>query len=507
MPAILNLKESAAAAVRALQKWYEADPYAQSTGLYHFDDPDLAHDAGGSAAAGLIVAAGYRNTFQDMVTWWNSANAITAVIDYMLVTDDHSYISVIEDTFNKGQNAWQPNIGRIVGWTAVVAAAGATLGYVLCGPGGPACAVIWGFFAGLVGASTAAATTIGRDYMTDFYGSDPFYDDAGWWALAWIKAYDLTGDQKYLNMAATIFSFMTGGWDEACNGGLYWQQNKNGPSDNAPYQAPYKNAIANELFLAVAAGLCLRFGKIMGQNSSTVQTYKDWANKEWQWFSKCGLINEHLTYDALNQCAQDLTEAVWSYNQGVILGALCDLYEITGDNSLLNTAEQLADGFIANPVSASSHQSGVNTAGILTEFNDSNNNYDTVGIDPRQFKGIFIRNLARLWASGRGKSRYRSFILKNAASALAHKNSSFQFGASWSAPLDTADFVRQTSAVDLLNAAVLVQYRDPDTPYLTPLLLADLPPGAAMSWLAPLSSAAEPEVKDLSYLDPLLLKL
>jgi len=321
--------------------------------------------------------------------------------------------------------------------------------------------------------------------MTNFYGSDPFYDDAGWWALAWIKAYDLTNEQKYLDMAAVIFQFMTGGWDDGtCNGGLYWQQNHQDPNGNSPY----KNAIANELFLAVAAALCLRYARSGGPSSNFLYWAKD---KEWPWFQHSGLINErNLINDSLNtSCINDGTQDVWTYNQGVILGALCDLFDITGDKSLLEQAERIADALIGNLYVTGGHpsESGVNRDGILTEYNDNNTSYDAVGIDARQFKGIFIRNLAQLWARGGHQERYRTFILRNAASALHFMNSSYQFGANWSAPVDTADFVRQSSAIDLLNAALLVQHRSADLSYLSPLLFQ------------------RKNAADLSYLSPLLL--
>src|SRR6266700_5020891 len=87
--------------------------------------------------------------------WWNAANALTAVIRYTRHTGDQAHSSVIETTFGAAQ---RKNPGFI----------------------------------------------------------NKYFDDNGWWALAWVAAYDLTGDGRYLDAARTIFAHNLTGWDGAC---------------------------------------------------------------------------------------------------------------------------------------------------------------------------------------------------------------------------------------------------------------------------------------------------
>ena len=88
---------------------------------------------------------------------------------------------------------------------------------------------------------------------------------------------------KYLSIAESIFFDMSGGWDDTCRGGIWWSKDRK-----------YKNAIANELFLSVAAHLANR-------TSGTEQKkYLNWAEKEWNWFRASDLINsENLINDGL----------------------------------------------------------------------------------------------------------------------------------------------------------------------------------------------------------------
>jgi predicted alpha-1,6-mannanase (GH76 family) len=154
-----------------------------------------------------------------------------------------------------------------------------------------------------------------------------YYDDEGWWALAWIDAYDWTHNPDYLNMASSIFDDMTGGWDDHCGGGIWWSRDRT-----------YKNAIANELFLSVASHLANRV-----TDPDEKAQLLAWADSEWQWFSQSGLINQdNLINDGLNSNCQNNGQTTWTYNQGVILGGLVELYQQDQDPSLLETAQTIA---------------------------------------------------------------------------------------------------------------------------------------------------------------------
>jgi len=268
------------------------------------------------------------------------------------------------------------------------------------------------------------ANTFDKNASSNFLNY--YYDDEGWWALTWVNAYDLTGDTRYLDMAKTIFQDMTTGWDSTCGGGVWWSKARS-----------YKNAIPNELFLTLAARLHQRTHGDSGSGS-----YIDWANKEWTWFKNSGMINSsNLINDGLDSSCKNNNGTTWTYNQGVILGGLSDLYKITGNPAYLMQAEAIAD--------AATHTL-VNANGILVEPCEAGG----CGGDGPQFKGIFMRNLYYLFETSH-KVQYLQFILNNVNSIWNNdRNASAQFGLHWAGPFDSADAARQSSAMDAVNAAI-----------------------------------------------------
>jgi predicted alpha-1,6-mannanase (GH76 family) len=299
--------------------------------------------------------------------WWNAANALTAVIDYTELTGDQRYAGVVRRTF------WMARFSH------------------------------WNFI-------------------------NQFFDDNGWWGLAWTRAYDLTKDTHYLKAAQRIFDNMVTGWDDTCRGGVWWNEDRK-----------YKNAISNELFLALAARLHLR-------TPHGGQQYLDWARREWDWFDASGMVGQKgLVNDGLTAECTNNGQATYTYNQGVILAGLATLYEITGDADYLRPGDAIATAALRDLTTPE---------GILVEPGEAGMTGKRG--DGTQFKGVFARHLGEFCRHS-PRPEYREFILRNARSIWDNdRNGDNQFGVHWSGPFDSADASRQSSALDALNAAVAV---------------------------------------------------
>jgi len=132
---------------------------------------------------------------------------------------------------------------------------------------------------------------------------------------------------------------------------------------------------------------------------------------------------------------------VWSYNQGVILGALVELNRASPDSSLIPKAKQIADAAITNLTDAN---------GILHDVCEPD-----CGADGSQFKGVFARNLQILQKASPEK-RYKTFLDKNANSIWANdRNWNNELSVIWSGPfIAPANASTQSSAMDALLASL-----------------------------------------------------
>lgn len=297
--------------------------------------------------------------------WWTAANALTAVIDNARISGMGSYRYAITQTYDKNVDARQGQF------------------------------------------------------------RNEYLDDTGWWGLAWIAAYDLTGDSRYLNTARADADHMRAYWTAKCGGGVQWN------TDIA-----YKNAITNELYIQLNAAL---HNRIAGDT-----TYLQRAQEGWAWFRDSGMINSgYLINDGLNDSCVNNGEPTWTYNQGVILGALTELHRATGDAALLSTARSLAN--------ASTSSTYLNPGGILREVNEG----DDCNSDGASFKGAYVRGLGKLNAA-LGDRPYGGYLDRQADAAYGNARESLDmYGPHWSGPRVpvTEGHGCQHGALDLLNAA------------------------------------------------------
>ncbi|MFF6999035.1 glycoside hydrolase family 76 protein [Streptomyces sp. NPDC008313] len=293
--------------------------------------------------------------------WWTGANALTAIIDNARITGMGSYTYTIAQTYDRNIDAQ------------------------------------------------------GGQFRNEYL------DDTGWWGLAWVAAYDMTGDSRYLNTARADADHMYANWNGTCGGGVRWSTDGN-----------YKNAITNELFLQLTAAL---HNRIPGDT-----VYLDRAKSEWSWFRNSGMINgDNMINDGLDGACANNGQPTWTYNQGVILGGLTELYRATGDATSLTTARALANASTVR----------LQTAGVLREPGESDS---CVGDGP-SFKGAYVRGLGRL-DNQLGDHPYAATLARWADTAYTRDRDPLdRYGPHWGGGTGSTDYGCQQSALDLLDAA------------------------------------------------------
>lgn len=182
------------------------------------------------------------------------------------------------------------------------------------------------------------------------------------------------------------------------------------------------------------------------------------------------LVNNGLKIYADGTCANNGLNT-WSYNQGVILGGLVELYKATGDSSLLSKAASIAEAAI----------SALSINGILHESCES----DDCGADVSQFKGmdtghvlelaspeityllqkadvqqVSLFAISKYFQQEVERADFRAFILNNANSIWADdRNDSGYLGLNWAGPPSVGggpNASTHSSATDALVAAMAV---------------------------------------------------
>ncbi|KAK4157954.1 glycoside hydrolase [Chaetomidium leptoderma] len=323
--------------------------------------------------------------------WWLSGVALTGIIDYMRKTNSDDYMDQVKNIIQVQRTQWPQGGG-------------------------------------------------------DFRAEST--DDTGWWALAMVRMYDLTGDTTYLNISVEDEAYIYNCWTSSpCGGGIYVDIKTQS----------YKNAIANELYIKLAASLHNRI--------SNDTKYLSRAQTAWSWLQGTGMINgDNLINDGLaarddGTCFNNKLP-VWTYNQGVILGALVELYHATGDKAHLTSARTIADAVLASPLlTSTTNKDSTTNNGTLTESSCTPNEQDGCNDDQQVFKGVFAYSLAELDdAIPDGSHPYRAYLQQNAQTAYDKAREGSAGGdlydVSWAGPFRNSTVAKQASAVGLLVAVI-----------------------------------------------------
>ncbi|MEG6587587.1 carbohydrate-binding protein [Paenibacillus barengoltzii] len=266
------------------------------------------------------------------------------------------------------------------------------------------------------------------------YGEDwtnnPFNDDIMWWAMASARAYQITGEVRYLNKAKYYFDFVydTQWDDEFAGGGIWWLNSEH----------VTKNACIN--FPAAEAAVFL-------YEITDDPHYLEAATRIYRWGKTMLTDGNGKVFDRIEMDQGPVPDAT-HYNQGTFIGAAVGLHRVTGDKVYLEDAIKAAQFTMA-------HQTEPN--GLL--------GYEGPHGDLKGGKTILLRNLAYLQKAvdGSKSKAHREFERKfddwlafNAAMAWSHRNAEGLVDGNWIGQLLSGTY-ESWSASSAVQAVTVVQ--------------------------------------------------
>lgn len=250
-----------------------------------------------------------------------------------------------------------------------------------------------------------------------------WYDDMEWMALAQLRLWDATGEETYKEQVMHLWEDIKTAWNEQMGGGMAWKKD----------QTDYKNTPANAPAAILAFRLYQRFH---------AEEDLHWGTKILDWNIK-NLVDpvSGMVWDGKNRLGDGKIDYEWNYtyNPGVVIGALVELYKINRSKETLDTAVKIARE--AKRFFADAHEGVLPYEGV-----------DDCGL----FKGIFIRYLYLLIEVCPELKDMKEMILFNAHCVIEKgMNENGLIGGSWEKKeRESVDLAQHLSGIMLLEAAV-----------------------------------------------------
>ena len=271
--------------------------------------------------------------------------------------------------------------------------------------------------------------------ITDFYNGidqsnngfiNDFYDDMCWMGIALTRSYQLTSNTQFLNTAKLLWEDIITGWNETNGGGISWNKQ----------MLYYKNTPSN----ATAAILSFRLYEITGESK-----YLAMGESIINWLYLT-LVDKTtgLVWDGIGRNGDDQIDYNWlfTYNQGIFIGACILYFNIVQETVWLDRAIRTADN-------------------ALVDFKGEHDVLKDEGEgDGGLFKGILIRYLKLLsdqeYLDEEKYNDYSDFIKENAERLWEFGKSTYfpyLFNHDWAeSPSSSIDLSVQLSGVLLIEA-------------------------------------------------------
>jgi uncharacterized protein YyaL (SSP411 family) len=145
--------------------------------------------------------------------------------------------------------------------------------------------------------------------------------------LAYVEAFEMTRDRRYLQRARQTLDFVLSGWDDQRGGGIWWHEGHKDGSKNTCSNAP----------AAVACLLMARYQRPPRARESSAKAKRivDWTNETLRLDD--GLYADRIFVETGKRNTDKLT-----YNTALMIRAMLGLHQQTGDAAYLAQAERSA---------------------------------------------------------------------------------------------------------------------------------------------------------------------